>query len=67
MSENTKEIKNINWEKIGVYFACLSLGISLFLFLVTQQIQLADIRERLSSMETKLSYYPDPKVEIKTL
>jgi hypothetical protein len=51
--------KVVNWEKIGIYFACLSVSISLFTFLVAQQIQISDCRERIAKLEVKVEHLED--------
>lgn len=49
-------MKNINWEKLGVYFVCIG---TLYMFWSSQndvKDQISDIRERIRALEVKVEH-----------
>jgi uncharacterized membrane protein len=46
----------VNWEKISVYFASLTVILTLWSSLHQTQRDIADMRERIARVETKLEW-----------
>lgn len=58
-----KNIKNnvVNWEKISIYFAGLSLIITLWTILHQSQRDIADLREKVAKFEVKVEKLEENK------
>jgi hypothetical protein len=58
MENNQKESSRIlPWEKFSIYIAAIVGFLTIILYLI-------EMDRRITKVETKLSYYPEPKVEI---
>ena len=61
MESNQKEpTKILSWEKFSIYIAAIIGFLTIIVYLI-------EIDRRVTKSETKLTYYPEPKVEIQVL
>ncbi len=50
-------MKKINYEKISVYVACLTLAVMLWNSLLSIKNDIADVRERVAVLETRVAIW----------
>ncbi len=54
-------MKKINYEKISVYIACLSVAVMLWASLMSIKDDIANIRERIAKLEVKVEKLEEKK------